>query len=93
VNAQTPKEKLIELEKQFSPIQFISASFPPTFLIHGDKDTLVPYEQSTSFADALKKLNVSATIIIVPGAGHDPRLLVSPVASTLADWFVKTLSK
>jgi acetyl esterase/lipase len=93
VTDQTPREKLEALEKGYSPIHFISPKFPPAYLIHGDKDPLVPYEQSTTFVDALKKAGVSATLVIVPGAGHDPRLLASPAADKLADWFVSTLSK
>lgn len=93
VNDQTPKDKVSDLETKYSPIRYVTAKFPPTYLIHGDKDPLVPIQQSELFQDALKKMGVPVTLVVVPGAGHDPRLLVSPDADKLADWFVRTLEK
>ena len=37
---------------------------------HGEKDTLVPVQQSELFYDALKKAGVEAHLVIVPGQGH-----------------------
>jgi acetyl esterase/lipase len=37
----------------FEPVRNVTADYPPTLLIHGTKDTDVPYEQSTMMAGLL----------------------------------------
>ncbi len=44
------------------------AGFPPTLLIHGDRDVVVAPEQSRHFADAISQ----AKLAIIEGAGHAP---------------------
>jgi acetyl esterase/lipase len=53
-----------------SPIYHISATTCPFFIAHGDKDTLVPVEQSTTFDAALKKAGIESDLVIVPGKNH-----------------------
>jgi acetyl esterase/lipase len=48
----------------------ISASSPPAFVFHGDRDTSVPYFVSVHLVDALKDAGVPAELHILPGAGH-----------------------
>ena len=59
-----------ELEKSASPVTFVSKDDPPFLIVHGTADTLVPYAQSTEFADALKKAGVDVILQTVPGGGH-----------------------
>jgi acetyl esterase/lipase len=54
----------------FMPLQNVSAEYPPTLLVHGDKDTDVPYEQSQLMAAQLKKQNVEHQFVSVAGAEH-----------------------
>jgi len=64
------------LVQQANPITYVSnmavASSPAFFIQHGSQDNLVPYQQSTILADALKpKLGSSkVTLEIIQGAGH-----------------------
>jgi acetyl esterase/lipase len=53
-----------------SPLRFVSQDSAPFFLLHGEKDKLVPVEQSEIFYDALKKAGVEAHLVIVPDKGH-----------------------
>jgi len=53
-----------------SPITYISADDPPFLIMHGDKDNLVPYQQSELLRDALQKAGVPVTFEIIKGAGH-----------------------
>jgi acetyl esterase/lipase len=53
-----------------SPITHVTADDPPFLLIHGEQDTLVPYEQSQLMYDRLVQTNVPAQLIIVKNAGH-----------------------
>ncbi len=56
--------------KAFSPLTYISRDDPPFLLIHGAADDKVPVSQSKRFAAALKKVGVSAKLVIVPNTGH-----------------------
>lgn len=53
-----------------SPITHITPDDPPFLLIHGDRDDLVPYEQSQLMYDRLVQMNVPAQLVIVRNAGH-----------------------
>ena len=55
---------------QASPITHVTADDPPFLLIHGDQDTLVPYEQSQLMYDRLVQMNVPAQLVIVKNADH-----------------------
>jgi acetyl esterase/lipase len=72
-----------ELEKSASPVTFVSKDDPPFLIIHGTADTLVPYAQSTEFADALKRAGVDVVLQPVPGAGHGGPQFASPAANRL----------
>lgn len=68
----SPKD-LISQAKAASPMTFISDNTPPTLLLHGDKDSNVPVQQSIDFNQALLNKNVPTELIIVPNARHsDP---------------------
>jgi acetyl esterase/lipase len=52
------------------PVRNVSANYPPTLLIHGTKDTDVPYEQSAMMAKELGRKGVEHELITVQDAGH-----------------------
>jgi acetyl esterase/lipase len=53
-----------------SPITQVGPNSPPTLLIHGDADALVPYAQSAAMEAALRKAGVPTRLITVPGGVH-----------------------
>ena len=53
-----------------SPITHVDAADPPTLLLHGDKDRLVPPAQSQTMFDALRKAKVPSKLLLYPEAGH-----------------------
>jgi len=55
---------------QASPITHITADDPPFLLIHGDRDTVVPYEQSQLMYDRLVQTGVPAQLVIIKNADH-----------------------
>lgn len=66
----------------FCPVRNVSKDYPPTLLLHGDKDTDVPYEQSVMMAKRLSELGVEHELITIPGGGHGfDRRLSDPVVS------------
>jgi acetyl esterase/lipase len=54
----------------FCPVRNVTRAYPPTLLVHGTKDTDVPYEQSRTMADALARHGVAHELITVPGGAH-----------------------
>ena len=59
-----------EAFKQYCPIQNVSREYPPTLLLHGDKDTDVPYEQSEMMAGALRRAGADSELVTIEGGGH-----------------------
>ncbi len=55
---------------EVSPIYHITPKLPPTFIIHGDQDFLVPIQQSESFVAKAKEAGVTAKLVVKPGAAH-----------------------
>jgi acetyl esterase/lipase len=54
----------------FCPVRNVSAKYPPTLMIHGTKDTDVPYEQSVQMAQELKRQGVPYEFITIPDGPH-----------------------
>ena len=61
-----------------NPITYVSEDDSPFLIIHGDRDKLVPYQQSVLLKDALEKASVPVTFYKVEGGGHgwfrDPKV-------------------
>jgi acetyl esterase/lipase len=64
----------------YMAVKNVSRDYPPTLLIHGDKDTDVPYEQSMMMADQFQQHQVEHQLITLAGgehglAGADPKAI------------------
>ena len=59
-----------DLAASVSPIQFVSKDDPPTLLIHGDADKLVPIGHSQRMHAALKAAGVTTEFVTIPGGAH-----------------------
>ena len=88
----TDEDKLLEIGRQISPIYHVTPDDPPTLIIHGDADKLVPIQQAETIIAKLKEANVSAELVVKPGAGHGWADMAKDFP-TLADWFDKHLKK
>ena len=53
-----------------SPITYVTKDSPPTFIVHGDADPTVPYQQSVKLHDKLVAAGVQTEFITVPGGQH-----------------------
>ena len=83
-----------EKAPDYSPIVHVSPDDPPTLLIHGDKDNLVPVNNSKVIHEAFQKNNVKTQLIIIEGAEHGFRGEDAKRAgAAMALWFEQTLLK
>jgi acetyl esterase/lipase len=58
-----------EIYREASPISHVDASDPPVLLINGT-DELIPLEQATAMAEALREAGVPVELVEVPGSRH-----------------------
>lgn len=54
----------------YMPVKNVTKQYPPTLLIHGTKDTDVPYEQSVMMAEQFSKFSVDHEFITITGGEH-----------------------
>ncbi len=80
-----PVQENPELVRRANPITYVTKDDPPFLIVHGDKDPLVPHNQSQMLYDALKKAGVEVTLYTVPGGGHGG--FKDPQVETLVDQF------
>jgi len=85
-------EEVFEQMKKISPAHNVTSQFPPLLVYHGDKDPLVPLQQSQLLVEVLKKEGVPAELIVKPGGGH-PWPTIHEEVKEVADWFDKQLPK
>jgi dienelactone hydrolase len=80
--------------RDFSPINFASNDDPPTLIIHGDNDQVVPVIEGESMYQALQEAGVESKFVVIPGAGHGFEGEDADRASAEAvAWFEEHLSK
>ncbi len=53
-----------------SPVYYVTKNSPPTFIVHGDADPTVPYQQSVDLHKKFKEAGVKTEFITVPGGLH-----------------------
>lgn len=86
------KSDLKTLLDKLSPLSLVNAQFPPTLIVQGDADTIVPEQQAQVMDQALAKAGVNHRLEIIPGGGHDDKTFV-PGVTKAVQWFRKKLLK
>jgi acetyl esterase/lipase len=56
--------------KSVSPISYVTKNSPPIFIVHGDADPTVPYQQSVDLYKKLQELGVKSQFMTVEGGLH-----------------------
>ncbi len=78
--------RILELGREISPITHVSDDDPPTLIIHGDADKLVPIQQSQLIVERLQQAGVQAKLVVREGGAHGwPN--ISEHIPMLVDWF------
>jgi len=82
-------ERVAEIARKASPITYVSNDDPPFLIMHGDADQTVPVQQSVAFAEALKKMDVPVTLVILQGVDHGGREFLKPEKVKIIDSFLR----
>ncbi|MEO7300431.1 MAG: alpha/beta hydrolase [Verrucomicrobiota bacterium] len=75
-----------KLGREISPIYFVTSNTPPTLILHGDADKLVPIQQAESFLKRAEEAGVKTKLIVKKGEGHGWKDWVADFA-LFGDWF------
>jgi len=87
----TPAEQRESMSKTLSPMYGALDKMPPTLIIHGDADTLVPLQQSERLMAKLEELKITHRLDVRKGKGHGwPGMEAE--AAIMAEWFDKYLT-
>lgn len=74
------------LGRELSPIYHITPQMPPTYIVHGDADTLVTIDQSQRFIAEAEAQGCTVKFETRPGKGHGWPTMVFDIIR-FADWF------
>lgn len=59
-----------EFAKSVSPLTYVGKNNPPVFIVHGDADPIVPYQQSVDLHKKLNEMGVKNEFMTVEGGLH-----------------------
>jgi acetyl esterase/lipase len=76
--------------QKIAPINHVSPDDPPTLILHGDADKLVPIQQAEIMVDKLKAAGVKAKLVVKPNAAHGWATMRKDI-ELFADWFDENL--
>lgn len=75
-----------EVWDRASPLHWVSPDVPAFFLIHGERDSLVPIGEPRNFAKALRAVSSRPVVLAeIPGAQHAYEIFPSPRAACTAE--------
>ncbi len=83
--ARVSVERLGVEAKVISPAHHIGKHTPPTLILHGKKDTTVPYDSVVAFESEMKKAERPCKLVGYNGAGHGFFNRGEDYAKTLAE--------
>ena len=84
-SADTPEGRQ-KLGKEISPLYYVTSNLPPTLILHGDADTLVPIQQAEAFVEKARNAGTTARLIVREGKQHGWPEIIDDL-SLCADWF------
>lgn len=93
VTDKSSMDDLLKLGRSTSPMYGDLKSMPPTLIIHGDADKLVPIQQSETLLAKLKECKVPHKLEVRKGRGHEFWPGFDKDIGLLADWFNEYLGK
>ena len=85
-NVPSDPEAREKYGESISPIYWITTNLPPTLIIQGDADKLVPEQQAISFRDRAGAMGDTVKVIVKNGKGHG-WLDWQPDMESCGEWF------
>lgn len=84
------KQKDQEFAKSVSPITYVNKNSPPTFIVHGDADPTVPYQQSVDLHKKFVAAGVRTEFMTIEGGLHGkfPKEKNSELNKAIADFIL-----
>jgi len=82
--------KRLSIDTLISPAQMVTADDAPAYIMHGDKDKLVPLQQSKLMEEKLLAAKVPVQLTVKAGADHGWRSMVED-EKEFVQWFDKYL--
>lgn len=83
---ETP-EGMLAMGKALSPINHISKSQPPIYIVQGDNDVLVHHSQATRFQAKSAAAGATCEVLIREGAGHGGWKEMGEDSQRMLEWF------
>jgi dipeptidyl aminopeptidase/acylaminoacyl peptidase len=84
----------VEEAAKVSPLLHVSSDDPPSLLLVGRKDELVPIKHSQDIDAAFKEKNVTSELVIYNDSSHGLTPQDAKLAfAAMVDWFTKHLAK
>jgi acetyl esterase/lipase len=77
--------------REISPLTHLSRDDAPTLLVHGDKDELVPIEQSRKFQRRMNEVGADCELFVVSGKGHGWAEPLPDEVKRVGGWFDRHL--
>lgn len=63
-------EEIPDVYKEASPVRHISSDDPPTLILHGTNDRVVPYPLAKQYRNTLQEQDIYSELFTAEGAGH-----------------------
>lgn len=92
LNVITNEVKRKAIGKAMCPIYHVNKDSAPAYVIHGDKDKLVPIQQSERMKAAYDKAGVPFELVVKKGADHGWAGIEKDLVP-FCDWFDRTMKK
>jgi acetyl esterase/lipase len=91
--AKMSKAEVREIFRDTSPLHHVTNDDPPTLLVHGDQDRLVPIQQSEVFFRRMKQVGVPCELFVAKGQGHSWPKPVCGERERVIKWFDRYLAQ
>jgi acetyl esterase/lipase len=88
----TEPAEVARVSAEISPVTYLTKAMPPTLIIHGDKDRLVPFQQAEVLMAKLEGLGVKHKLVVREGKDHGWAELPADI-SVLGQWIDEHLPK
>ena len=83
----TTAEGRAKAGRDLSPLYGISAQTPPTYIVQGDADPLVPDSQARRYLARAKEVGAKAEVLIRLGGAHGGWIEIGEDNVRMAEWF------